>query len=216
MGWCGCPRVASCRGAPVAAEPVLLEQLERARALGFLGPGPVADHVSHAQGFLDALRRVSGLVVDLGSGGGVPGLVVAVARPDLEVVLVDAMAKRCRFLEATVTALGLGSAVVEGRAEVVGRGALRGTAAAVLARGFGAPAVTAECAAPLLRPGGLLIVSEPPDAEGRWPADGVRELGLAVGPRSTGAPVVQVLEQVEPCPDRFPRRDGMPAKRPLF
>lgn len=200
----------------MSADVRLLEQLERARSLGFLGPGPVSDHVLHAQGFLDALTGVSGLVVDLGSGGGVPGLIVAGARPDLAVVLVDATAKRCRFLESAVTALGLDSTVVEGRAEVVGRGALRGAAAAVLARGFGAPAVTAECAAPLLQPGGLLIVSEPPAAEGRWPVDAVRELGLAVGYRSTTAPVIQVLEQVEPCPDRFPRRDGMPGKRPLF
>ena len=108
----------------------LLEQLERARRLGFLGPGPVDDHVAHAAGFLDALVDVSGRVVDLGTGGGVPGLVVAVARPDLEVVLVDATAKRCRFLESAVLALGLGTEVVEGRAEVVGRGPLRGTAAA--------------------------------------------------------------------------------------
>jgi 16S rRNA (guanine527-N7)-methyltransferase len=200
----------------MSVEAELLEQLERARSLGFLGPGPVEAHVSHAQGFLDALVGVSGMVIDLGSGGGVPGLIVAAARRDLPVVLVDATAKRCRFLEAAVTALGVDSTVVEGRAEVVGRGALRGAAAAVLARGFGAPAATAECAAPLLQPGGRLIVSEPPAAEGRWPADAVRELGLVVGSRSTTSPVIQVLELVKPCPDRFPRRDGMPAKRPLF
>lgn len=195
---------------------MLLGQLERARGLGFLGPGPVEDHVLHAQGFVDALAGVAGVVVDLGSGGGVPGLVVAVARPDLELVLVDARAKRCRFLESAVAALDLAAGVVEGRAEVVGRGALRGTAVAVLARGFGPPAVTAECAAPLLRLGGRLVVSEPPEADDRWPAHPLRQLGLTVGPRTTTAPVMQVLEQTEPCPDRFPRRDGMPAKRPLF
>lgn len=194
----------------------LAEQLERARALGFLGPGPVEDHVLHARGFVDALVGVTGVVIDLGSGGGVPGLVVAVARPELEVVLVDAMAKRCHFLESAVAALDVRATVVEGRAEVVGRGPLRGTAEAVLARGFGPPAVTAECAAPLLRPGGRLIVSEPPNDEGRWPADELRQLGLAVGQRTATGPVMQVLELVEPCPERFPRRDGMPAKRPLF
>jgi 16S rRNA (guanine527-N7)-methyltransferase len=194
----------------------LLEQLERARGLGFLGPGPVADHVAHAQGFLDALADVSGAVVDLGSGGGVPGLVVAVARPDLDLVLVDATAKRCRFLESAVVALGTGSRVVEGRAEAVGRGPLRASAAAVLARGFGPPAVTAECGAPLLQVGGRLIVSEPPEDEDRWPADPLGTLGLAVRQRRVGRPAIQVLELIEPCPERFPRRDGMPAKRPLF
>jgi 16S rRNA (guanine527-N7)-methyltransferase len=194
----------------------LLEQLARARALGFLGPGPVEDHVAHAAGFLHALAPVAGRVIDLGSGGGVPGLVVAVARPDLEVVLVDATAKRCRFLESAVAALGLTTAVVEGRAEVVGRGPLRASATAVVARSFGSPAVTAECAAPLLALGGLLVVSEPPAGAERWPQGPLAQLGLTPLRRSVGGPVMQTLQQTAVCPDRFPRRDGMPAKQPLF
>lgn len=158
-----------------------------------------------------------GRVIDLGSGGGIPGLVVAVRRPDLEVVLVDAMAKRCRFLEEAVAVLGLGTAVVEGRAEAIGRGPMRGSAAAVIARSFGSPPVTAECAAPLLRTGGLLIVSEPPgDDRDRWPAAPLAGLGLTPRYRTGTAPAVQVLEQTTPCADRFPRRDGTPGKRPLF
>jgi 16S rRNA (guanine527-N7)-methyltransferase len=196
--------------------PGLVEQLARSRELGFLGPGPVEDHIDHAAGFVDALVGCRGRVVDLGSGGGVPGLVVAVARPDLEVVLVDAMGKRCRFLEEAVTALGLRTTVVEGRAEVLARGPLRGSADVVLARSFGPPAVTAECAAPLLRDGGLLIVSEPPEAMDRWPAAPLAELGLTAVRRTDSSPVLQILRRSAPCPDRFPRRDGMPAKRPLF
>lgn len=195
----------------------LVEQLERSRALGFLGPGPVEEHIAHAQGFIDALAGVTGVVVDLGSGGGVPGLVIATARPDLEVVLVDAMRKRCDALEASVAVLGLsGVRVVEGRAEVVGRSELRGTADAVVARGFGGPSVTGECAAPLLRVGGLLVVSEPPGTSSRWPAEGLAVLGLELGVRSTAGPSIQTLRQVVTCPHRYPRRDGMPAKRPLF
>ena len=52
--------------------------LERARALGALGPGPVEDHITHAQRFVDALADQTGRVLDLGSGGGIPGLVIAV------------------------------------------------------------------------------------------------------------------------------------------
>lgn len=190
--------------------------LERARTLGFLGPGAVEDHVDHAAAFLAALGDVNGLVVDLGSGGGVPGLVVGVDRPDLELVLVDAMAKRCRFLEWAVETLGLEARVMEGRAETLGRGSLRGTASAVMARSFGPPATTAECSSPLLRPGGLLLVSEPPEAQDRWPAAGLAELGLVAGQRVVASSTVQVLVQDGSCPDRFPRRDGVPAKRPLF
>lgn len=195
----------------------LRAQLERARALGFLGPGPVRAHIEHAVGFLDALATVTGTVVDLGSGGGVPGLIVGLARPDLALVLIDATATRCRFLESAVGSLDLDATVVEGRAEVVGHGPLRGTVEAVVARSFGPPAATAECAAPLLRPGGLLVVSEPPTADGaRWPAGPLARLGLAVGARSTTSPLVQTLHQVDPCPADRPRRVGLPAKRPLF
>jgi len=206
------------RGLPglLQHEP-LLEQLERARSFGFLGPGPVVDHIEHATGFLDALAAVTGTVVDLGSGGGVPGLIIGVARPDLRLVLVDATAKRCRFLEGAVIALGLEAAVVEGRAEVVGHGERRGTADAVVARSFGAPAPTAECAAPLLRVGGILVVSEPPaPMHDRWPPLAMVKLGMSVGARSTTSPVVQVLRQESACSPTFPRRDGLPAKRPLF
>lgn len=195
----------------------LLTQLERARHLGFLGPGPVEAHVDHAQAFLQELSPVTGIVVDLGSGGGIPGLVVAAARPDLHVVLVESMVKRSLFLREAAEALGLTQVtVLEGRAELVGRGSLRATAQAVTARSFGPPATTAECAAPLLATGGLLIVSEPPDSAVRWPADELLLLGLAPVRRTQGIPAMQVLHQIEPCPDRYPRRVGIPAKRPLF
>jgi 16S rRNA (guanine527-N7)-methyltransferase len=197
--------------------PDLQRQLERARSIGFLGPGPIDAHLRHTQGFLDALREITGTVVDLGSGGGVPGLVIATARPDLALVLVEATAKRCRFLEEATRALGVAATVVEGRAEVVGHSDLRGTADAVVARSFGGPAATAECAAALLQVGGVLVVSEPPDVDlGRWSAPGLGKLGLRLGDRSTGSPWTQTLHQVEPCPPAFPRRDGLPAHRPLF
>ena len=205
-------------GGDVAGSAELMAQLERARALGRLGPGPALDHLVHAQAFLDALVGVEGRVIDLGSGGGVPGLPVAVARPDLELVLLDASARRCEFLRGAVEAIGLTArvTVVVGRAEELGRGDLRGTAGAVISRSFGRPSATAECAAPLLALGGRLIVSEPPDAGDRWPAAGVGMLGLSpLGP-AQGTPKIQVLEQRKPCPETYPRRDGVPAKRPLF
>jgi len=106
---------------------------------------------------------------------------------------------------------------VEGRAEDVGRGPWRGAADAVVARSFAAPAATAECAAPLLRAGGRLVVSEPPEADPeRWPVAGLDLLHLELGPRSPGSPYTQTLYQRATCPDRFPRRNGQPAAHPLF
>jgi 16S rRNA (guanine527-N7)-methyltransferase len=198
--------------------PELLAQLSQARALGFLGPGPVEAHVDHAEAFLVALAGTVGTVVDLGSGGGVPGLVIGVARPDLRLVLLEVRARRCRFLEEAVRALALDAEVVEGRAEELGRSALRGQADAVVARGFGVPAATSECASPLLRVGGRLVVSEPPPpiAPDRWPAAELAQLGLRVVGRVEAGSGVQVLEQRSICPEAYPRRTGLPAKRPLF
>lgn len=198
----------------------LLAVLQRSKELGFLGPGPIAAHVLHARAYLDELGEARD-VLDLGSGGGVPGLVLARDRPEVRIVLLDAMEKRCRFLEWAVDELGLDRVrVLCGRAEELAREPeLRGCFERVLARSFAAPAVTAECAAGFLAVGGCLVVSEPPDlrTSDRWPTDPLDELGMRPSTvRTDGGATLQVIEQVRQCPDRFPRRVGVPAKRPLF
>jgi 16S rRNA (guanine527-N7)-methyltransferase len=192
--------------------------LEGSRAHGLLGPAPVRDQIDHALGFLEGLPAGAAHVVDLGAGGGVPGLVLAVARPMWQLVLLDAAARRCAVLEDAVAELGLGDRVEvrHQRAEDAGRGPLRSAVDAVVARSFGPPAVVAECAAPLLRVGGVLVVSEPPEDRDRWPAEGLALVGLEPGPRWRRHGSYQALRQTVPCPDRFPRRPGIPAKRPLF
>lgn len=191
--------------------------LAAARALGFLGPGPVEDHLDHSVRFLTALGHLEGPALDLGAGGGVPGLVLAAADPGVAWVLLDANARRTTFLASTVASLGWSDRVEVRtmRAEEAGRHPdLRGTFATAVARSFGPPAVVAECAAPLLRVGGRLAVSEPPDGAPRWPEDGLRLLGLQAA--ASGDRGIWVGEQVVPTPERYPRRVGIPAKRPLF
>ena len=201
----------------------LIEVLERSRALGFLGPGPVVDHLAHAEAFAAAIGDVPGTVVDLGSGGGVPGLVLACRRPAARTILLDGSVKRAAFLNEVVDELGLADHVEvwAERAEDVGRdSARRSFAEVVVSRSFGAPAVVAECAAPLLCRGGRLVVSEPPTGEQpvgtRWPAEGVAMVGLKVEATIPGPPAFTVLRQERTCPDRYPRRVGIPSKRPLF
>lgn len=188
--------------------------LEEARTLGFLGPGPVPFHVEHARGYLPALEGVRGEALDLGAGGGIPGLVLAAERPELRWTFLDAMAKRTAFLVRAVSRLGLTNVTVRtARAEAVPD--LRGRFEAVVARSFASPPVTAECAAPLLRVGGRLVVSEPPEgAAGRW--EGVAQLGLGHPQRLSGRPALVLLVQESPCPERYPRRTGVPTKRPLW
>jgi 16S rRNA (guanine527-N7)-methyltransferase len=166
---------------------------------------------------------------------------VATRWPEATVVLLDASARRTAFLTAAARRLGLEDhvAVRQDRAEVAGRDPeLRGHLDFVLSRSFGRPAVTAECAAPLLKLGGWLVVSEPPatplpdpgpsgapaaapgapdPSEGpRWPAEPLRQLGLEPAGLVHEGFEYQTLRQFEACPERFPRRDGVPAKRPLF
>ncbi len=201
-----------------SASSGLTRILQRGQELGFLGPGDIQRHVGHAGGFVVALAATTGLVVDLGSGGGIPALVVAEARPDLRVVLVESRQRRGDFLAAAVESLGWADRVRvrAERAELTGHSELRAAAGAVTARGFGPPAVVAECAAPLLRVGGILVVSEPPEARPRWPVAPLDQLGLAPLRVVARPGRFQVLEQRRLCPAEYPREPGRPAKRPLF
>jgi 16S rRNA (guanine527-N7)-methyltransferase len=206
-------------GAPASvdeATEVLRPLLDEAQRRGFIGPGPVTIHVEHAFQLVPVLPS-EGLVADLGSGGGVPVLPLVLACPGVRWACIEANHRRSDWLREATERLGVGDrvAVHEERAELSGRSELRGQASAVLARSFGRPAVTAECAAPLLMPGGMLWVAEPPETlAGRWPEEGLAHVGLEARPRSVAS--WQGLELVRPCPDRFPRRVGVPAKRPLF
>ena len=151
---------------------------------------------------------------------------MAVLWPESTLVLLDAGARRADFLRRAVERCDLEArvSVVHERAEVAGRDAqLRGQFDGVVVRSFGPPGVVAECAAPFLRVEGCVIVSEPPgdsdepqDGTGRWPAEGLAQAGLVPVEFVRESYGYQVLRQAEPCPDRLPRRNGVPAKHPLF
>lgn len=207
--------------------------LEQARELGFLGPGPVETHLDHAHGFAGVLRRLAAggesgsgtswpdRAADLGSGAGLPGLPLALWFPESSWVLVESSVRRAAFLRRAVRQLVVGDRVevAEERAEVVGRSpGWRGRFDLVVARSFGPPAVVAECGAPLLAVGGRVIVSEPPGGmPSRWPPSGLATLGMVPeGTVSAEGWAYQVVRQRQQCPERYPRRVGVPAKRPLF
>jgi len=195
--------------------------LERSRSLGFLGPGPIDDHIDHAARFCALVDGVPDSFVDLGSGGGIPGLIALSTWPGTTGVLLDAQARRCAFLRWAVDELGWSdrASVVEDRAERAGRDAtLRERADLVLARSFGPPAVTAECAAAFVRVGGRIAVSEPPSgSEERWPVDGLMLLGLDLEAiRVDDGVHMALLRKTAPLDDRHPRPIGVPGKRPLF
>ena len=194
----------------------LLAQLERARTLGFLGPGPGRATTSTTPAaFLDRPGRGAG-------HGRRPGQRRRGARPrprpspgrTSRLVLVEATAKRCRFLEEAVRrARARRARVVEGRAEASGTATLRGDGRCASWPGASAPRPPPPSAPrPLLRlggrPGRERAAGRRRRTAGRRPA--LAQLGLAVGPRSAGSPVVQILQQSAPCPAEYPRRDGLP------
>jgi 16S rRNA (guanine527-N7)-methyltransferase len=201
----------------------LAAQLEAARRRGMLGPAPVDAHLEHAEAMAIAIEPAfGGRFLDLGTGGGVPGLILLSVWPDASGVLLEAQGRRCGFLEDALRELeldGRGS-VACGRAEELARDPrFRGTFELVVARGFAGPATTAECGVGFLARGGRLAVSEPPGAGrgDRWPRDGLSELGLA-GPevrKGRGAGVA-LLRALGPPSDRWPRRVGVPGRRPLW
>lgn len=147
-----------------------------------LGARPLPDVVAHARHFVRALAATTGRVIDLGSGGGVPGLVVAWDRPDLRVTLVDRRSKRTDHLQRLTGRLQLSDRVQVVCGDVA---ALGGTAShrhaydAVTCRGLGPPDLTLRWAAPFVSPNGVIVISEPPPgAADRWSAELLAGVGL--------------------------------------
>ena len=160
-------------------------------------------------------------IVDLGSGAGPPGLVLAIARPEAEVVLVESVGKKCAWLERTVSALGLENVRVAcARAEELEEEPFD----VVTARALASLPVLCEYAAPLLREGGALVAWKGA-VDAREDADGLHAaavLGLereevrAVEPYpGSQRRTLHVFRKVSPTPEGYPRRPGMAAKRPL-
>jgi 16S rRNA (guanine527-N7)-methyltransferase len=169
---------------------------------------------------VDAVRGAA-RIADLGSGAGLPGLVLAIARPEAEVVLVESVSRKCAWLGRTAAGLGLDNVRVAcARAEELTAGPFD----VVTARALAALPVLCEYAAPLLREGGVLVAWKGA-VDAREEADGLHAaevLGLA---REEVRPVVpyegserrtlHVFRKIAPTPAGYPRRPGMAAKRPL-
>jgi 16S rRNA (guanine527-N7)-methyltransferase len=179
--------------------------------------GPAAPLVEDCLVLLDHLGDARS-VVDVGSGGGMPGIPLKIARPDLRVVLLEVDRRRAAFLVHAAARLSLDIEVVAERAETAGRGPLRETFDAAVCRALAPMPVLAELCLPFVRVGGRLLamkaqVEEAPAA--------IEELGggparFAPAPSTARARgIVVVVPKLAPTPDRYPRRPGLPARRPL-
>ena len=166
-GWSSLPRDL------MQPHPDLLETLRQAQRFGFFGARPMEEAVGHSASFVAALATSGPLdsIIDLGSGGGLPGLVIADSYRDTPVVLTDRREKRTDFLERAVSRLGFQHvSVFAGDVEAICRRVESGGLApfsAVTARGFGPPETTLRFARRLMSASGLVVISEPPTGN-RW------------------------------------------------
>ncbi|MEY4513682.1 MAG: putative glucose-inhibited division protein [Pseudomonadota bacterium] len=158
-------------------------------------------------------------IVDVGSGGGLPALPLAVALPGLSFTLLEATAKKGRFLAHAAEALGLGNVrVVSDRAESFGQGAERESFAAATSRAVSRLPILLELTVPLLRVGGLslAIKGEQAALEVDEAAEALRLLRCRVEEtRRTKTGVVVRVLKTGSTPARYPRRAGEPKRSPL-
>ena len=154
-------------------DTALLAALAAIAERGAIGERSLPVAISHADQFVRLLPTSPCRVVDLGSGGGLPGLVIAVRCPWVSLTLVERRTRRADLLHRAVVALGLDEQVTVRGVDVRRVAADEvGQFDCVTARSFAAPAVTAHWASALLCPGGELLVSEPPvDDPHRWPPE---------------------------------------------
>ena len=166
---------------------------------------------------------IRGMLIDLGSGVGVPGIPIAVVRPEVHVVLLEASRNKAGFLQVAVRELALENAeVVHGRAEALGHDPRhRERYHAVTARALAPLRVLVEYALPLLKVGGVGVFPK-----GRAAAEelvvasrALRLLGgeadLRMGASAQQQSPVIVVRKVAPTPSAYPRRPGVPSRRPL-
>jgi 16S rRNA (guanine527-N7)-methyltransferase len=163
-------------------------------------------------------------LVDVGSGAGLPGLPLKLARPEIELSLIEANRGKAAFLVHAIATLGLDSVeVIADRAENAGRDPrYRESFDLAVARAVAPMAVLAELTLPLVRPGGRLLAMKTGAAgELEAAAAAIAALGgelsavEAAPSASRDRGEVVVILKTRPTPDRYPRRPGIPARRPI-
>ena len=182
----------------------------------------IADSLSALE--LEPIRS-AGRIADLGSGAGLPGLVISAVMPDCRVDLIESASRKCAFLREAVERMGLSNAaVVCERSEEWAAGEGCEVYDVVTARAVGRLATLAELASPLLRDGGVLVAwkggrSAEEEAEGARAAERVAMEPTEIRsmqpyPASRGRHI-HLLRKNGPTPKELPRRPGMAAKRPF-
>ena len=182
--------------------------------------------------FLDSLSAARAVppgaarLIDVGAGAGFPGLPIKIARPEVEVTLLEATRKKCDFLQAVVNELQLADVlIVNARAEEAGRmEAHRAQYDVAIARGVGEMPVLIEYLLPLVKIGGVAVAQKSREvihdverAEFAITTLGGRldDIVSVSVPELNEARYLVVIEKIAATPEKYPRRAGMPSKKPL-
>jgi 16S rRNA (guanine527-N7)-methyltransferase len=184
--------------------------------------GPASDLIEDSLVLAEHLGSAH-RVVDVGSGGGLPGLPLKIARPDLALTLIEADHSKAAFLVQACAALDLRDVeVIAERAEVVGRDArYREAFDAAVARAVAPLPVLVELCLPLVRVGGKLLAQKTDKEDAAAAERAIRLLGgslqaiLPAPSKARQSGTVVLVAKVTPTPDAYPRRVGLPAKKPL-
>jgi len=186
-------------------------------------------HFAESLVFLYAIDRAGAYgspAIDIGTGAGFPGLPIKIVRPGLQLTLLEASGRKVGFLKHLVDRLQLdGVTVAHGRAEDLAHDPQhRDVYALALARAVAPLRVLVELAVPFLRPGGYLASPKGSGAtrEVREAASALKACAGEVAaveklalPWQGPSPTLVLVRKIGPTPDRYPRRAGMPNKRPL-
>ena len=164
-------------------------------------------HLEDSLSALETVRRFDGSIVDVGSGGGAPGIPLAAALPEREITLLESNRRKCAFLERWAAELP-NLRVVCGRAEEQ----RVDTYGVAVAKALAPPPVAAEWCLPLVAPGGAAVLFVGPSAESERVAAVAEQLAADL---VESPPGLLVLRKVGPTPPGFPRRPGIARKRPL-
>jgi 16S rRNA (guanine527-N7)-methyltransferase len=164
-------------------------------------------HVDESLAALDTVQRFEGSIVDVGSGGGAPGIPLASALPDRDVTLLEANGRKCAFLREAAREFP-NVTVVQGRAEEQETDRF----GVAVAKALAPPPVAAEWCLPLVAPGGAAVLYVGPSADAAAVGRVSERLGGAPAEETPG---LLVLRKLEPTPTGFPRRLGVAKRRPL-
>jgi 16S rRNA (guanine527-N7)-methyltransferase len=196
------------------------------RRLGLIGEREVGRivprHILESCALLPFVGEAASLI-DVGPGAGLPGLPLCIAA-GVPTVLIESRARAAGFLRGAMARLDLSGQVLQSPAELAGRGELRESAEAVVARALAPPGVALELTLPFAKPGGAVLLLVGPSAQG------VRDDAARVAAILGGAPPayhsvevpgvlagswVMIVGKVVQTPERYPRRPGVPRRRPL-